>query len=82
MAINDMCGLLDIPFLSENTKMAVCQIVAVKTMKMQGGKLSEKNVICKVTLYIGSRQAQNISACMKNKSRRNQKETYGYYQPF
>ena len=33
LAINDMCGLLDIPTLSENIKMAV-RIVAVKTMKM------------------------------------------------
>ena len=33
LAINDMCGLLDIPVLSVNTKMAV-RIFAVKTMKM------------------------------------------------
>ena len=54
-AINDMCGLLDIPTLSEKYKNGGTT-VAVKTMKMcKVENSAEKTAIWPDTLYIGSK---------------------------
>ena len=59
LAINDMCGLLDIPTLSEKYKMAV-RIVAVKNYEnVQGGKLRGKPQSSKHPSISVQRQAQN-----------------------
>ena len=70
LAINDMCGLLDIPVLSEKYKNGGADCRCKNYENVQGGKLSEKKRNLASTFISAQRQAQNISACMKNKRNR------------
>ncbi|WP_233521064.1 replication initiation factor domain-containing protein, partial [Thomasclavelia ramosa] len=54
LAINDMCGLLDIPTLSEKYKNGGAECRCKNYENVQGGKLSGKNRNLASTLYIGS----------------------------
>ena len=54
LAINDMCGLLDIPVLSEKYKNGGADCRCKNYENVQGGKLSGKNRNLASTLYIGS----------------------------
>ena len=55
LAINDMCGLLDIPVLSEKYKNGGADCRCKNYENVQGGKLSGKNRNLASTLYIGSK---------------------------
>ena len=55
LAINDMCGLLDIPVLSEKYKNGGAECRCKNYENVQGGKLSGKNRNVASTLYIGSK---------------------------
>ena len=55
LAINDMCGLLDIPTLSEKYKNGGADCRCKNYENVQGGKLSGKNRNLASTLYIGSK---------------------------
>ena len=55
LAINDMCGLLDIPVLSEKYKNGGADCRCKNYENVQGGKLSEKKRNLASTLYIGSK---------------------------
>ena len=55
LAVNDMCGLLDIPTLSEKYKNGGADCRCKNYENVQGGKLSGKNRDLASTLYIGSK---------------------------
>ncbi len=55
LAINDMCGLLDIPVLSEKYRNGGAECRCKNYENVQGGKLSGKNRNLASTLYIGSK---------------------------
>lgn len=57
LAINDMCGLLDIPTLSEKYKNGGADCRCKNYENVQGGKLSGKNRNLASTLYIGSKSS-------------------------
>ena len=57
LAINDMCGLLDIPVLSEKYKNGGADCRCKNYENVQGGKLSGKNRNLASTLYIGSKSS-------------------------
>ena len=55
LAINDMCGLLDIPVLSEKYKNGGAECRCKNYENVQGGKTKRKNRNLANTLYIGSK---------------------------
>ena len=55
LAINDMCGLLDIPVLSEKYRNGGAECRCKNYENVQGGKLSGKKRNLAGTLYIGSK---------------------------
>ena len=55
LAINDMCGLLDIPVLSEKYRNGSAECRCKNYENVQGGKLSGKKRNLADTLYIGSK---------------------------
>ena len=55
LAINDMCGLLDIPVLSEKYRNGGAECRCKNYENVQGGKLSGKKRNLADTLYIGSK---------------------------
>ena len=68
LAINDMCGLLDIPVLSEKYRNGGAECRCKNFENVQGGKLSGKNRNLASTLYIGS-QSSTKYFCLYEKQK-------------